>query len=223
MKISRRFASALAVGAASLRGLRAQTPAEDLRIPTGQIAGHALGRALVDTDGFVEVIAYYPLFAGVGNELWATGERSERSAFFALRTGRFRLQPVQNGRVFYSRLIPLVGDALESRIFYNPSPNRNFDRPETFSETQVITTLRSRAGSITAIEDGEFLFASTAEVVSTADFSFQGRRLNLRDTGVFAYTVSFRGPSPAIGALQSLESLLSIPVAGSFVAAASRG
>lgn len=221
MKLSRRsFTAALTASAASTVSLFGQT-GDDFRIPTGQIAGHAIGRGLIDTDGSVEVIAYYPLFVGVGNELWATSDHTEKSAFFTLRTGRFRLLPVQNGRVFYSRLIPLVGNALVSNIYYNPSPNRNFSRPETFSDGQVITTLRSQGGSITAIEGGELLFASTAQVQSTADFTFQGRKLNLKDTGVAAYTVSFRGPAPALADLQSLESVLSVPVAGSFVAAES--
>ena len=224
MNLSRRlFAPALAMGAASIGRAYAQTdggPA--LRIPTGQIAGHAIGRGIVATDGTIEVIAYYPLFVGVGNELWATSERTEKSAFFALRTGRFRVLPVQNGRVFYSRIIPVAGDALLSNIYYHPSPNRNFNRPETFSNGQVITTLRNRGGSIMAIEDGELTYSSTAEVVSTEDFSFQGRALNLKDTGVEAYTVTLRGPSPHLRDLETLESVLTLPVAGSFVAAEAR-
>ncbi|MEZ5356242.1 MAG: hypothetical protein R2762_26705 [Bryobacteraceae bacterium] len=219
MKLSRRaFTPAILGGAASIGHLLAQTDG-DLRIPVGQIAGHAVGRGFISTDGTVEVIAYYPLYVGVGNELWATAERSEKSAFFALRTGRFRVQPVANGRVYYSRLIPLVGDALVSHIYFHPSPNRSFDRPETFSDGQIIATLRNQGGSIMAVEGAELTYSSTAVVLGTADFTFQGRKLNLGDTGVKAYTVTLHGPAPSIVDLQEMDSFLTLPVAGSFVAA----
>ena len=224
MNLSRRlFAPALAVGAASIGRAFAQADsAAAIRIPTGQVAGHAIARAIVATDGTIEVIAYYPLFIGVGNELWATAERSEKTAFFALRTGRFRVQPVTNGRVFYTRIIPVVGEALVSSIYYHPSPNRSFNRPETFSNGQVIVTFRNRGGSIMAIEDGELTYFSTVEVVTTEDFSFQSRTINLKDTGVEAYTVTLRGPAPRLKDLETLDSVLTIPLAGAFVAAEAR-
>ena len=64
MNLSRRlFAPALGVGAASIGRAFAQADsAAAIRIPTGQVAGHAIARAIVATDGTIEVIAYYPLF-----------------------------------------------------------------------------------------------------------------------------------------------------------------
>ncbi len=216
MKISRRlFAPALA--GASIGRVLGQTP-EEFRIPTGQIAGHAVGRGIVSSDGTIEVIAYYPFFVGVGSELWAKADRTEESAFFALRTGRFRVNVVSNGRVHYSRLIPVEGDALVSRIFYNPSPKRSFSNPDTFSEGQVIATLRNQGGSIMAIDGGELTYASTALVVSTEQFLHEGRSLNLAYTGAKAYTVTLHGPVPSIIDLQELDGTLAVSVAGSFVA-----
>ena len=127
-----------------------------------------------------------------------------------------------NGRVFYTRIIPVVGEALVSSIYYHPSPNRSFNRPETFSNGQVIVTFRNRGGSIMAIEDGELTYFSTVEVVTTEDFSFQSRTINLKDTGVEAYTVTLRGPAPRLKDLETLDSVLTIPLAGAFVAAEAR-
>ncbi|MEZ5400612.1 MAG: hypothetical protein R2729_13150 [Bryobacteraceae bacterium] len=217
MTISRRaWIPALLGGGASIGRMLGQA-VEDLHTPVGQIAGHAVGRGIVYSDGSIEVLAYYPFFTGVGSELWATSERTEKSAFFALRTGKFKLQIVQNGRVYYSRLIPLVGDGLVSSIYYHPTPNRSFDRPESFSDGQVIVTLKNRGGSIMAIDGGELTYSSTALVLDTVDFNFQGRRLNLADTGAKAYTVTLHGPAPSIIDLQEMDGVLTLPVAGSFV------
>jgi hypothetical protein len=192
----------------------------DLRIPVGTIAGHALGRAMVSTDQTIELLAYCPFIAGLGNSLFSSGS-SEKTAFFSLRSSRFRVQPILNGKVFYSRIVPVDADFLTSRITYHPSPSMDFNRPESFSDGQNIATLRNRGGSIVMVEDATITYSSTAEILSFEEFSFQGRSYNLKDTGVSAFTITLSGPAPELADLFS-GSALSIPVGGSFVAAASR-
>ncbi len=223
MNTRRNFALSL-LGAATGASLKAQTASSSLEIPVGTVAGHAVGRAIIYPGGSAEVIAYYPFFSGLSlgsTPLLASGN-TEKGAFFTLRTARFAVNPIANGAVHYSRLIPVGAETLISRIVYHPSPNLDFNRPESFSDGQTIVTLRGRGGSIVMVEGATIHYNSTAEVVSTEDFSFQGRSLNLRSAGVSAYTVTLAGPAPDLAELERLESPISLPVAGSFVAAGLR-
>ncbi|MBM3740277.1 MAG: hypothetical protein FJW39_31370 [Acidobacteria bacterium] len=204
------------------RTLRAQ--ALDLRIPVGTIAGHAVGRAVVASDQTIELLAYCPFLAGLstsGISLFSSGN-TEKGAYFSLRSSRFRVEPIQNGRVFYTRIVPVGADFLTSRITYHPSPNLDFNRPETFSSGQTVITLRNRGGSIILVQDATITYTSTAEVLATEDFTFQGRQLNLKDTGVSTFTVTLSGPAPSLEDLLGASGSFSIPVAGSIVAAAAR-
>ena len=158
----------------------------------------------------------------LGNTPLLASGNSEKGAFFTLRTAKFTVSPIANGVVHYSRLIPVGADTLISRIVYHPSPGLDFNRPESFSDGQTIVTLRGRGGSLVMVEGATITYNSTAEVVSTEDFSFQGRSLNLRSAAVSAYTVTLAGPAPDLSQLDRLESPMSVPVAGSFVAAGLR-
>lgn len=224
MNTRRNFALALLGGATAASLVKAQTASSSLEIPIGTVAGHSIGRAIISPDGTVEVIAYYPFFSGLSlgsTPLLASGS-TERGAFFTLRTGKFTVRPITNGSVHYSQVIPVGAETLISRITYHPSPNLDFNRPESFSDGQTILTLRGRGGSLVMVEGATITYNSTAEVVSTEDFSFQGRKLNLRDTRASAFTVTLAGPAPNLSELDRLESAISVPVAGSFVAAGAR-
>jgi hypothetical protein len=228
MNNRRNFALSLLSGAAAAaalpRAASAQATTASLKIPIGTIAGHALGRAVVAPDQTIELLAYCPFIAGLStgsNSLFASGN-SEKGAFFSLRSSRFKVEPILNGKVFYSRIVPVGADFLTSRITYHPSPALDFNKPESFSDGQTIVTLRNRGGSIFMVEDATITYTSTAEVLSTEEFNFQGRSWSLKETGVSAFTITLSGPAPSLADLFSAGSALTIPVGGAFVAAAAR-
>jgi hypothetical protein len=106
---------------------------------------------VVSPDRTIELLAFCPFLAGLSASTSAllTSTGNEKGASFSLRSSRFRVEPIQSGKIFYSRVIPVGAEFLTSRINFHPEPNLDFARPESFSEGQNIITLRNRGGSIT--------------------------------------------------------------------------
>ena len=73
------------------------------------------------------------------------GARIEGNAQFALRSEHFRFQTILNGSMIHFTRLAVAGtDPQAIRIYYLATPNRDFSRPDSFSEGQLVGVLRTK-------------------------------------------------------------------------------
>lgn len=194
--------------------LLAQSDKPAPKVPTGIVAGQAIGRSLVSPDGTVEVFGYFSSIDGLGNRIFS-GAPSEGTAHFTFRSVKARLVSIPNGGVFQFRLEPIAeGDAFYT-IYYNPNPNQNFARPDTFSDGQVIATYRVRGGTLTLVPGVMLAYTASYEALGSTEITFRDAKVDLAKIAD-SITVNVTGPGVAS---VDLSQGLSIPFSGHVVAA----
>jgi len=166
------------------------------RIPSGVVAAHLAGRILVTQDGVCEIVGYHPFIDGLG--LLFAGEPSERTAIISIRSEPFRMRPVLNGATVHLFAAPITGTTVPLRVYYNPEPNRDFADPDSFSDGQLVATFHPRGGMATLSPLGGATFAGTLDLVSSVEFTLDGRSVDLRFMGA-TVTVDLHGEAPVYG------------------------
>ncbi len=156
--------------------------------PVAQVSG----RIVIGADGTAELIGYYTRIDGVKDPI-VTAKGSEKTACFAFRTGRSAVTITQEKSAF--RVIPRSLDSPLS-VYYHPLPARDFNKPATFTEVQLVATFRSRTGEAVFTPGGEFTYTGSIELESSADFVHEGKKYNFRDFGT-SFTLRASGASPS--------------------------
>jgi hypothetical protein len=215
MTNTKRFLVAATTVAAG--ALIAQAPLfEPARIPVGAVGAHVLGRVQFDAERTGELFGYFSFIDGFGPAIY-NGDASEKNAHFTYRTNRFQLQLASHGPIVVARPAGSDGEPVLYRIYYNPFPNSDFSRPDSFSQGQVIATYRGRAIQLEAIPLLTARASGTLDLVSSNDFFFRGRSLNLASIANHLTITLTGGPAPAG---RSSDPVLTFSYGGVGVAAA---
>ncbi len=166
------------------------------RIPSGVVGAHLVGRVVVAPDGVCEILGYHPFIDGLG-PLFA-GEPSEGTAYISVRSEPFRMRAVLNGTTVHLFAAPISGTTVPLRIYFDPTPNRDYANPDSFSTGQLVATFLPRGGMATLSPLGGAAFAGTLDLDSSAEFILDGRAVDFRFLGE-SVTVDLHGESPVFG------------------------
>src|SRR5262249_339997 len=142
------------------------------KVPIGAVAAQVTGRLVggVGLNGDYELLCYLTFLEGLGASVF-DGEPLERNAKFARRSDRFRFQTILNGPLIHFGRLAVAGTEMPAiRIYYLDVPNRDFSRPNSFSEGQLVGLLRTRGiqGSLTP----SILFRAEGSAVLENAFDF---------------------------------------------------
>lgn len=151
-----------------------------LRVPTGAIAVHFGGRTSVAADTTVNILGYFPTIDGIGSNLFA-GEPEARNAFFTFRSVPLKPTVTPTTRFLsFIGLAPAQGEGFYN-VYFQSNPNRDFSRPDTFSEGQLVASFRARSASVNLMPHVSAVFNATLILDNSSDFNFRGRTFNLRN------------------------------------------
>jgi hypothetical protein len=161
-----------------------------LSVPGGQVASHGLQRDAVNADGTAEGAGYLTFIQGIRGSLFA-GAPSEATAFFTFKTEQFETFIVSNGPVT-AQLHPPG----RFTIYLNNTPSGNWNDFSTFAQGQAIAVLEF--GTTQDINTGSAQIGYTsANIIQSTSFDFQGNRYNLRDLFPRGLTIAFNtNPTP---------------------------
>ncbi len=190
------------------------------RVPVGAAAAQVTGRLVGGggISGEYELLCYLTFLEASGASLFV-GEVTERNAQFALRSDRFRFQVIQNGSMIHFGRLDLQGTVAPAIRVYNlASPNRDFSRPDSLSEGQLVGVLRTRGIQGNLTPSMMFRAEGSVSFESAADFIFEGRTTNLKSIVGDSLTVSLGGVPPSAADFAGARSL-SVPFSGTIVAA----
>ena len=169
------------------------------------------GRILIGADGTAELLGYYTQIDGVKGPI-AADKGSEKTACFAFRTERTAVRITKESSAF--RVVPLAPDSLLN-VYYHPLPSRDFNKPDTFTEVQLIATFRSRTGEAVFTPGGEFTYTGQIELESSSGFVHEGKRYDFRDFGTsFTLRASGASPSPDDIIRQMSSGVVKLPFTG---------
>lgn len=179
-------------------------------------AARVTGRVVIGADLTAELIGYYTHIEGFQAPLFA-GEPTEKAAYFAFRTERSPVQATKDGDAV--KLTPRAPESILS-VYYHPLPDRDFAKPESFTEAQLVATFRAREGEATLNADGRFSYTGKIKLDTSSDFVIEGVRYNFSDFGA-EFTLDASGSSPGIDeiAKQASSGNFAIPFTGSAAAA----
>jgi len=166
------------------------------RVPSGVVAAHMVGRVLVAADGVCEVIGYHAFIDGLGQPF--AGEASEKTAYFSVRSEPFRMRPVLNNTTVNLFAVPLTGSTVPLHVYYNPTPNRDFSDPASFSEGQLVATFNPRGGMATLSPLGVAAYNGSLDLVASNPFTFAGQSVDFRSLGE-TVTADLQGEAPVFG------------------------
>jgi len=189
------------------------------KVPVGVVAAQVTGRLSGGggLNGEYELLCYLTFLEGLGGALF-DGAPVESRAQFALRSDRFRFQTILNGPMIHFSRLSVPGTELPAiRVYYMAHPNRDFSRPDSFSEGLLVGVLRTRGiqGNLTP----SLMFRAAGSVVfeSAPDFTLGDRVINLKTIGD-SLSVSLGGVAPSALEFAGASSL-SVPFSGTIVAA----
>lgn len=144
----------------------------------GQNAWLGLARGYINpATGTAQVVGYFTFLEGTPGPFFS-GLPSEATAFFTFRTDTLTLTPpIANG--------PDVSAIMFSpgtlTVYFNTSPTGNFSNLDSFSSGKPIATFRRSTGMISNFVGSTGVATLSAKLISSQDFIFQGRTINLRD------------------------------------------
>jgi hypothetical protein len=145
-----------------------------LPVPSAGVAWYVIGRVLIGPDGKGEEAGFFVFLNGLDDELFS-GEPSERTAHFTVRSDPFTIRTFQNGDLQATLL-----SRGTFRLYYNEHPQADFSDPETFSKGKVIAEFeRVKAMLVTVAGVTSDVFWATR--TKSHDFHFKGKRFNLKD------------------------------------------
>jgi len=209
----KRLPTILAAVSAAALVLTGQLP-DGARLPAWSVAGHAVGRALVTPGGSIETFGYFTQIDGYPESVLFLGAPSEQNARFTFRSDRARIFSLANNGVFLLRLIPLAEESTVYRVYFDTSPDQDFNRPQTFSDSPVIATFAVRGGSLTVVPGALSTYTAVMDLTSSHPVVFGGVSVDARLL-VDAIRVSLTGPALA----EPREgNIASIPFAGAVYA-----
>jgi hypothetical protein len=152
--------------------------------PAGQVASHGLERDAVNADGTGEGAGHFIFIQGIAGSLFS-GQPSEATAFFTFKTERFSTGVISNGSV--KALIHPPG---RFTIYLNNTPSGNWSDFTTFAQGQPIAVVEF--GTTQDINTGSVQIGySSAVIVQSISFEFQGQHYNLRDLFPHGFTIAF--------------------------------
>jgi hypothetical protein len=194
------------------------SPAEAQQTPSAAVACNFVGRFYLNPTTFQgQVVGYitniHGIFEGMSEPLF-NGPPSERTAFFTFRSDLFSLKALPaNGD-----LALFLVSAGQFNIFFNPTPNCDWNNPDTFSNGQLIA-------HFTRPEVLDLQFESTSQhiitetLVSSLSFVFKGHTFNFSEIapgGITLYEAISNTSLPAVGTFSIV-----LPFAGTGVAVSS--
>jgi hypothetical protein len=158
--------------------------------PSGNVASHGVERDAVNADGTGEGAGYFTFIQGIAGSLFS-GTPSEASAFFTFLTEQFSTGVVNNGSV-----TALLHPPGRFAIYLNNTPSGNWNDFTTFAQGQSIATVEF--GTTQDINTGSAQIGYTsARIIGSTDFDFQGQRYNLRALFPHGFTIAFNvNPTP---------------------------
>src|SRR6201987_5141575 len=158
--------------------------------PGGQVASHGLERDAVNADGTGEGAGYFTFIQGIVGSLFV-GQPSEATAFFTLRTEQFSTGAINNGSV-----TALLHPPGRFTIYLNNTPSGNWNDFATFAQGQAIGIVEF--GTTQDINTGTTQIGYTsAQIIQSSSFEFQGRQYNLRAIFPHGFTIAFNtNPMP---------------------------
>jgi len=198
-----------------------EAPAPAAPPPFGIIAGQAVGRVNLDANLNTEVLMYFPAIEGIGTHLFNTNYSDDResvkNAFFTARSNRFNGAALVNASVGIL-LLAKGSDRIVMNVYYNANPDRDFSKPETFSDGQLVGVYPVSAGSTTLVSGSNASFVYSAQLESGNDFEFQGKTYNGKDL-LPAFSVFLNGSAPPSLSVLSNQTEFTIPMAGVMIMA----
>jgi len=103
----------------------------------GFIAGQPVGRVNLDANLNTERLMYFPAIEGIGTHLFNTSPFNEtesvKNAFFTARSNEFSGSALVNLSVGVL-LLGKNSERIVMNVYFNPKPDRDFSKPETFSD-----------------------------------------------------------------------------------------
>ena len=132
MKLTTLVQALMIAGAATSLGASIVS-AEVQQIPSSAVSCYFVGRLYFDANGIAQVAGYFSDINGIGasNSLF-NGTPSESRAFFTFRSDLLKNTSLpSNGDITL-----ILGPAGSFNIYYNPSPQGNWNNPDSFSAGQ---------------------------------------------------------------------------------------
>jgi hypothetical protein len=171
----------------------AQPPAE---VPAGRTILTFVNRLLINPPQ-VLVFGYFPSIEGLPGPLFS-GTSGENSAYFTWSLNAPGAIQIQNGdaNAAGSTSVAVLSAGKDLNVYYNASPNQNWNNPASFSAGQLIATFRSTIGTQTG-SGPVALVTQSYELVSSQGFSFKGQSYDfarLIPHGFTVYTLSSNIP-----------------------------
>jgi hypothetical protein len=197
---------------------RSVQPAATAPPSIGVVGAQMIGRILFNADGTVETIGYYPFIEGLPSPLFS-GTPGEKTAFFTFRSTTFTSQTIANATITNLFAIPPAGGQNLVNVYFNSTPNQDFSNPNTFSAGQLIATYNWQGLMGTSVAPYFGTEVATLQLVSSADFSFDGQTFNLATLGGSALTIYLT----AAASSSSTGSPVVWPFGGAAVVASSAG
>lgn len=164
--------------------LWSQTPAP--RPADATLAAQTIGRMAFFPDGTVEVYGYYSFLQGFGAEggsILFNGAVNTRNARLTFRTERSTFDFIPNGSLTHAAARPLSSLGTQLSIYYDASPEQEFNKPETFSDGERIATYRIRDTRATIAFGAGANASLTLVLESSRDFTIGDTSYNLRSLG----------------------------------------
>lgn len=147
------------------------------RIPAAEVVWQHVGRIYLNPNTGKAVYAGYVVHLnGVTSSLF-NGSPSEATAYFTFSTDVLQLTPMPNNGDMALSLV----SAGTFNVYYNASPNGDWNNPASFSSGQLIATFTRNESLFPEI--GPFGFHSLSETLtSSRDFTFDGQTYNFNRT-----------------------------------------
>lgn len=140
----------------------------------GQNAWLGQARGFINPSTGTAQVAGYLLFVEGAPGPFFSGNPSEATAFFTLRSDTLSLSPpIANADVSATIFSPGT-----FTVYLNSSPSGNFASLDSFSSGIPIATFRRSTGMITSVNSSTGTSTFSAKLVSSQDFVFQGRTVN---------------------------------------------
>lgn len=217
MKLHNRTAQVWILALGALVG-SLYSPAEAQHTPSSAVACNFVGRFYLDPATFQgQVVGYFTnihgIFNGMSDPLF-NGPPSESTAFFTFRSDLFSLKALPaNGD-----LLLFLVSAGQFNIYFNQSPQGDWDNPDTFSNGQLIA-------HFTRPEVLDLQFESTSQhvitetLISSRSFIFKGQTYNFSEIapgGITLYEAISNTSLPGVATFSIV-----LPFAGTGVAVSS--
>jgi hypothetical protein len=195
--------------------LAGQSKAGD-RIPASALFYHFVGRFLLNpSNGTGQVVGYFTDLEGIAGPLFS-GTPSEATAFFTFRSDVFSSQSFPTN----IDMTLSLGSPGTFSMYLNSAPKGDWSKPDSFSSGQVVATFQRTAVSIFSVGPVNTNIFS-AKLVSSADFTFQGKSYNfgrIVPNGITDYHIG----SNTVALSGSPDFPLALAFAGSAVAVGSK-